>query len=122
MVHLFGVQTVNKAKFVSDARSVWQKVADPGSGLASLPKRFHRSQHDLSRSVARHCAETFFADVFLRQRLTVHLNQLRFVVEEINMSRAAVLKQIDHSLGFGREVWQFRQPARTFCRMTIASQ
>ena len=122
MVHLFCVQTVDKTQVISDARGVRQKVADPGSGLASLPKRFHGSQHDLSRSVARHCAETLVADVVLRYRLPMHLNQLRLVVKEIDMSRPAVLKQIDHPFGFGREVWQFRQPARTSRRKTIASQ
>ena len=104
MIDGFGAHAFHKAEFIRNRRSVREEVAHPRAALAALLEGFDRSEDQFAFGIAGHGAEAFASQVFVRDWLAVHLLQLGFVIEQIDVSRGAVRKQVDHPPGFRREM------------------
>ena len=102
MVDGVGVEAFDEAQFVGDPAGVGQEITDPGATLPVLPEGLDRREHELAVGLACHGAEALAADVGIGQWLSMEFEQLRLVVEEIDMGGRAILKQINGVLGLGR--------------------
>ena len=115
MIDLFGVHAFNEANVVGDLARVLHEVADPGPAFAVLLVGFDGSEKLSLVSRGGHRAEALAFHVTGGNRLSVALFELRLVVEELEVGRAAILEEKDDAFGFrrdllegGRELARFR--------------
>ncbi len=89
---------------VDDLRRVRQQLAQPRAGLSVLLEFENRWRHRQRRLARRHARDPLPLPDRIRQILAAILGQLRLVVEQVHLRRAARLVQEDHALGLGREM------------------
>src|SRR5262249_1275399 len=84
------------------------QLGHPGAALAVLLERAARPEQ--FRAVARiHEGETLAFDERLRDRLAVELDQLRLVIEQLELARASGHEKIDDVLRLRRKMSRMRR-------------
>ena len=107
MVDRLGVQRLDEAEVVGDRGGVRQQFADPRAALAVLLE-LELARRDRERLLRRgHAGEPLPLADRIGQLLREEILQLRLVIEQIDLRRAAGLEEIDDALGFGSEVRRY---------------
>ena len=111
MVDGLGVHALDHAHVVDDMGQVVQRLAQPSAGLA-VAGELERTRGAGERFLAGgHRGLALGRVNGFGHLLPETLGQVRLVVEEIHLRRAAGLEQINHPLGLGRKVRQAGQAA-----------
>ena len=106
MVDRVGVHALDHAHIVDHLGQVSLRFAEPDARLAVACEP-DRAGSDRERLLARRHRRLAFVGIHrLGHLLTKPLGQLRLVVEQVHLGRAAGLEQIDDSLGLGGKVRQ----------------
>ena len=101
VVELVGVHRVDEAQLVGHVGQVRHGVGEPDARLAVLGELPPRAQQ-LGRAGGE--GEALALGELVGARLAVALDQLRLVVEQIEVRRRAGQVDVDHPLGLGGEV------------------
>ena len=94
---------------IGNAADMRQCLGDRLAGFAILLKLMLRPKA-LQRLVALQLRNRLTVGDRLGHPLAVHLGQLRFVVERLEMRRPACHAEMDHPLGLGREMQRVNRP------------
>ena len=101
MVERFGIKTLNEGDLVHDGREMRQQLRQPDTRLAVLLEFVVCAEH------SRVLADLRQADVlqnFFRHLLTVAFDELRLVIEQVEVRRPARLEEINNVFGLGFEM------------------
>ena len=90
-----------------------QKFAHPGAALPVLLERFDRREQQALARLRGHGAEPFPRQGSFGDRLAVQFLELGLVVVELDMSRPAILKEVNDLLGLGRQMRRTQHSAGT---------
>ncbi len=104
VVDRFGVERVDHAEIVGDLAQVRQQFAEPEPAFAVLLELEHRRGDGELGLIGRHAREALTHADRVGQILAAFFFHRRLGIKEIHLRRRAGLKEIDHSLGFGRMI------------------
>ena len=111
VIDRFGLQGLDDADVVGDLGGVRQQFAEPRAALAVLRELEDRRRGRKFRLIRRHAGEPLAHADGIRQIRSAPRLQVRLVIEEIELRRRAVLEEINHALGGGREMRKIRAAA-----------
>ena len=125
VVDRFGVHRAQHADAVRDLRGVRQQRTHRDAAFPVARERSERTRDLEHGLIAAHAGESLAATNAVRQRLAVQFAQLGFVVEGLELRRAAGLEQPDHALA-PRQVmqaarWILRGGLRRILRAQVAA-
>ena len=104
MIHLLGVHAFDEANVIDHLRGMGHQGTDRCARLTVLLKRLDRVEQDPLVGSRRHRAETLPFHVTRRNGFVVQLRQRRLLVEQLEMTRPAILKEVNDALGLGRDL------------------
>src|SRR3989442_2636056 len=98
---------MHQRDLVHDGGGMRKQFAHPRAGLAALPELAPRAQ-EVRAMAAAHERKAFSFNKRLRDGLAVELNQLRLVVEQLELARSAGHEKVNDVLRPSPEMWQAR--------------
>ena len=104
VVDRLGVHGAHHANIVGDLCGVRKNVAEFNAGATVFFESSERAGDGQNRLISAHSRQSLAGAHAVGQRLTVHLAQLRFRVERLEMRRPARLEEIDDALGLRGKV------------------
>ena len=122
VIDAFGVHRAHEAELVCDLRRPGEQFRHPSAAVAVLLECERRANERNRALVARHAGEPLAAAHAVGQLLAGLFNEIRLVVEQIELRRPARLKKIDHPLRLRREVEPAEHAAGSFSRRRRAAE
>ena len=102
---------LHKTQVIHHPSCVRQQFANPRARASVLCKVKHALRQRKARLIRRHSRQSLSLPDRVRQVLTVHLGQHRFVIEALQLRRAATHEQVDHPLGLGSQMRGIQHPS-----------
>src|SRR5690606_9030009 len=109
MVNLLGMHGLDKTKFIYQLCCIRHELTHPCTGFSVLSKVKNRRSHGKTALISTHAGEPLPSSYRIRQFLSMHIGQLRLVIEQIQLRWTATLKEVNHSFRFRSKMRQSRK-------------